>query len=93
MAANVQRCRRCQREVAADARFCPVCGARMGGAPRTLHRRRDVEKLAGVCAGLAEYFDVDPTLMRVVYLVATFFTGVLPGIVLYVILALVIPAD
>jgi phage shock protein C len=93
MAANVQMCHRCQREVQAGARFCPACGARVTGAPRHLRRRRDIEKLAGVCAGLAEYFDVDPTLMRVVYLVATFFTGVLPGIVLYVILALVIPTD
>jgi phage shock protein C len=63
------------------------------GAPRALRRRRDKEKLAGVCAGLAEYFDVDPTLMRVLYLVATFFTGIVPGLILYVILALVIPTD
>jgi phage shock protein C len=93
MAANVQTCQRCQREVPAGARFCPACGARVAGAPRTLRRRREGEKLAGVCAGLAEYFDLDPTLMRVVFLVATLFTGILPGIVLYVILALVIPTD
>ncbi len=93
MAANVQRCARCQREVPADARYCPVCGARVSGSPRVLRRRRDNEKLAGVCSGLAEYFDVDPTLMRVVYLVGTFFTGVVPGLILYLILALVIPAS
>ena len=93
MAANVQTCHRCLREVPAGVRFCPACGARVTGAPRRLRRRRDIEKIAGVCAGLAEYFDVDPTLMRVVYLVATFFTGVLPGIVLYLILTLVIPTD
>jgi phage shock protein C len=92
MNANAQTCRRCQREVPADARFCPVCGSRVAGAPRVLRRRRDNEKLAGVCAGLAEYFDVDPTFMRVLYLVATFFTGIVPGLILYVILALVIPA-
>jgi phage shock protein C len=80
------------REVPADARFCPVCGVRIAGAPRVLRRRRDIEKLAGVCAGLADYFDVDPTLMRVIFLVATFFTGIIPGIVLYAILAFVIPA-
>ena len=93
MAANVQRCHRCQREVQAGACFCPACGARVTGAPRRLRRRRDGEKLAGVCGGLAEHFDVDPTLIRVVYIVATFFTGILPGIFLYVILALVIPTD
>ena len=93
MAASVQTCHRCQREVPAGARFCPVCGARVAGAPRVLRRRREGEKFAGVCGGLAEYFDLDPTLVRVVYLVATFFTGVVPGIILYVILALVVPAD
>ena len=93
MAASVQRCHRCQREVPAGARFCPVCGARVAGAPRVLRRRREGEKFAGVCGGLAEYFDLDPTLVRVVYLVATFFTGVVPGIILYVILTLVVPAD
>ena len=93
MAANVQTCHRCQREVPAGVRFCPVCGARVAGAPRVLRRRRDGEKFAGVCGGLAEYFDLDPTLVRVVYLVATFFTGIVPGIILYVILALVIPTD
>lgn len=70
-----------------------MCGARVAGAPRVLRRKREGEKFAGVCGGLAEYFDLDPTLVRVVYLIATFFTGVVPGIVLYVILALVVPAD
>jgi phage shock protein C len=93
MAANVQICRRCQREVPADARFCPVCGARVAGAPRVLRRRRENEKLAGVCAGLAEYFDLDPTMVRVLYLVGTFFTGIVPGLILYAILVLVVPTD
>jgi phage shock protein PspC (stress-responsive transcriptional regulator) len=92
MAAVNQKCQRCLRDVPAGACFCLVCGARVAGAPRELHRRRDLEKLAGVCAGLADYFDLDPTLVRVVFAVATFFTGILPGLILYVILALVIPA-
>jgi len=93
MSATTQKCPRCMREVPADSRFCPVCGARVGAGPRPLRRRRDREKLAGVCAGLADYFDVDPTLMRVLYLVGTFFTGVMPGIVLYIILIFVVPAE
>ena len=58
-----------------------------------LRRRRAYQQLAGVCSGLAEYFDLDPTLVRVFYAVATIFTGFLPGIVLYVALAVTIPAD
>ena len=92
MAAVSQICQRCSREVPTGARFCPACGARVAGAPREMHRRRDLEKFAGVCAGLADYFDLDPTLVRVVFAVATFFTGILPGVILYAILALVIPA-
>ncbi len=87
-----RKCERCLRDVPSDAHYCPVCGARVTGAPRALRRRRDLEKLAGVCAGLAEYFDVDVTLVRVVYVVASFFTGIVPGVVLYAILALVIPS-
>jgi phage shock protein PspC (stress-responsive transcriptional regulator) len=87
-----QKCQSCLREVPADALFCSACGTRVAGAPRELRRRRDLEKLAGVCAGLGDYFDLDPTLVRVVFAVATVFTGILPGVVLYAILALVIPA-
>ncbi len=93
MAAIAGKCARCMRDVPADARFCPVCGARVAGAPRPLRRRREDEKLAGVCSGLAEYFDLDVTLVRVIYVVATFVTGIVPGLLLYLALALVIPAS
>ncbi len=92
MSAVTQKCRGCQRDVPADASFCPACGARVAGSPRELRRRRDLEKLAGVCAGLGDYFDLDPTLVRVVFAVATVFTGILPGVILYAVLALVVPA-
>jgi phage shock protein C len=93
MTDGVPSCPRCQRELPPEARFCPVCGARIGASPRILRRRRSDEKLAGVCSGLADYFDLDPTLVRVFYMVATVFTGVLPGIILYIALSLVIPAE
>jgi phage shock protein C len=46
-------------------------------------------KIFGVCGGLGEYFDIDPTIIRIIFLVAlvTFGTGLL----LYLILALVMP--
>lgn len=86
-------CSRCVREVPSGARYCPTCGARLAGSPRPLRRPRSQTRVLGVCGGLAEYFDLDPTLTRVLYLVATFFSGVFPGIVLYFVLALVIPAE
>ena len=47
--------------------------------------------LAGVCGGLAEYFDVDPTLIRVVFAVLTLFSAAFPGLLLYIILMILIP--
>ena len=47
--------------------------------------------LSGVCSGLAEYFDIDVTLVRVGYaLLTAFFAGV-PGIIAYIILAVIMP--
>jgi phage shock protein PspC (stress-responsive transcriptional regulator) len=47
----------------------------------------------GVCGGLARLLAVDPTWVRVAYALATFFTGILPGLAAYIIMGLVIPAD
>lgn len=48
--------------------------------------------LAGVCGGIAEYFEVDPTLIRVAYAALSIFTTGFPGLLLYLILMLIIPA-
>jgi phage shock protein C len=47
--------------------------------------------LGGVCGGIAEYFDVDPTVIRVAYALLSFFSAAYPGIVLYIILLVLIP--
>ena len=46
--------------------------------------RSDNKMLGGVCAGIAEYLDLDPTVIRVVWVLMVFFAGV--GILLYIIL-------
>ena len=46
--------------------------------------------LGGVCGGIAEYFDVDPTLVRVGYVFLTFFTAFC-GIIVYPVLWIIIP--
>ena len=55
---------------------------------RKLCKGRD-KKLFGVCSGLAEYFDMDPTIMRVIFLFAFLAFG--SGLLLYLILAIVLP--
>ena len=47
--------------------------------------------LAGVCGGLADYFEVDPTLVRVIYAVLAVFSTCFPGLILYIILLLIMP--
>lgn len=49
------------------------------------------KKLFGVCGGLGNYFDLDPTIVRVGFLVAFFMFGT--GALLYIILALVMPSE
>ncbi|MDD3038198.1 PspC domain-containing protein [Bacteroides sp.] len=46
--------------------------------------------IAGVCSGIAEYFGWDITLLRIVYILATFFTA-FAGVIIYVILWIVMP--
>ncbi len=47
--------------------------------------------LAGVCAGIAEYFEIDPTLVRVAYAVLSVFSTGFPGLLLYLILMAIMP--
>jgi phage shock protein PspC (stress-responsive transcriptional regulator) len=63
------------------------------GVPGQVTRSTTNRMLFGVCGGLGRYMGIDPTLLRVVVAVLTFFTAIVPGLVLYTILALVIPTD
>ncbi len=61
-------------------------------ADKRLTRPAKGAKLAGVCAGLAKYIDMDPTVVRVIYFLLTFFTA-FAGVLVYIILALLIPKE
>ena len=60
---------------------------------KRLYRSRRERKLAGVCAGIAEYLEVDPTIARVLYLLGTIMTGFFPGIFIYFAMALIMPVE
>ena len=47
--------------------------------------------IAGVCGGLAEYFGVDPTLVRVGYVLVSILSAGFPGVLVYIILAVLMP--
>jgi len=57
---------------------------------RRMFRSND-RMLGGVCAGIAEYFDLDPTLIRIGYLVLSVISAAFPGLLVYIILWIVIP--
>ena len=58
---------------------------------KRLHRSKSDRMIWGVCGGLAEYFDVDPTLIRIITVLSIFISGA--GILAYIILAIVIPSE
>lgn len=49
------------------------------------------KKLSGVCGGIGEYFGIDPTVVRLTWIVLTVLTGLVPGILAYIVAAIVIP--
>lgn len=58
---------------------------------KKLIRSRKERMIAGVCGGLAEYFSMDPTLVRIIYVLVSIFSIAFPGILVYIILWLIIP--
>ncbi|MFY9552416.1 MAG: PspC domain-containing protein [Thermoanaerobaculia bacterium] len=60
-------------------------------SPRRRLTRSRNKMIAGVCAGLAEYFELDPTLVRIAYVVVSILSAAFPGILAYIILMFVMP--
>ncbi len=79
--------------------FCAKCGkpTRPDAPPRAEPARKRLvrlmhqKKIAGVCSGFADYFDLDVTLMRILWLVAALFTGV--GFIAYIVAWIAMPKD
>jgi phage shock protein C len=57
--------------------------------PRKLYRSRTHRMVAGVCGGLGEYFNVDATLIRALFLVLAVFGG--SGLVIYLVMWIIVP--
>lgn len=64
----------------------------MVNTKKPLYRLPKQGLIAGVCAGLADYFDFDVTLIRVIFVIAAFITGG-AVVIMYIILAIVLPVD
>lgn len=65
----------------------------MSEPEKRLYRSRKDRKLLGVLGGIAEFFGLDPSLIRIAYVVVTFFTLGVPGILMYLVMAFIIPIE
>jgi len=88
-------CNACGKAIAEDARFCAYCGTVLGQppAPKKLFRSRADRKIAGICAGMGHYLDLDVTLVRLVWVLVTILAGIFPGVIVYVLAWIVIPEE
>jgi phage shock protein C len=88
-------CTNCGKDIGEGPTFCQFCGIRVAPLPpipkRPFARVRADKKIAGVCAGVARYFDLDPTLVRAIWLLSTLFAGT--GLLVYIVLWIVMPLD
>lgn len=63
----------------------------MSGDYKRLYRSKDERMISGVCGGLGKYFNVDPTLIRLLFVITAAAGG--PGLIAYIILAIVVPEE
>ena len=80
-------CAKCQREIEAESSYCRYCGTavRSSEPGRRFVRLPDDGRVAGVCAGMAAYFDADVTLVRLAWVTLSIIPGVLiGGVIAYV---------
>ena len=97
-------CTNCGKEIQEHSNFCYFCGARQGASAaggtrplppprprRRLMRSRRDKMIAGVCGGFAEYVELDPTIVRIIWLLLALVGG--GGLLAYIIAWIVMPRE
>ena len=88
-------CNACGKAIPEDGRVCSCCGNVVGipPTPKKLMRSRAERKIVGVCAGLAQYLDLDASLVRILCFFIALATGVFPGVVTYLLAWIIVPEE
>lgn len=60
---------------------------------KKLYRSKTEKMLAGVCGGMAKWLDMDVSIIRILWVVISLFTTGVPGTVIYILCALIIPEE
>lgn len=58
---------------------------------KKLYLSNDDKRIYGVCGGIAEYFEVDPTVVRLAWVILTLVSGIIPGLVAYILAIIIMP--
>jgi phage shock protein C len=92
-------CSNCGKNIGDNPGFCPFCGNRVApvspfgepSTPRPFARYSADKKIAGVCGGVARYFNLDSSLVRAIWLLCVLLAGT--GLLVYLALWIVMPLD
>ena len=86
-------CNHCGKVIPGDGALCAYCGAGVGGSVggKRMVRPRAGRKIAGVCLGFAQYFDIDVTVVRVIWLSTVVMSGF--GLISYIVAWIITPQE